>query len=122
MSRIHLFPRDLWERCSPRASKTVLGLRLLRSLQSSDSFGGPWTASFPGSLGKRWNLGPLHYLSQFLRNVERPALWPLLPLLVVEESVVVDEEDLQQLRHLDGHVERERDDDLESVQQSHFRS
>ena len=59
MSRIHLFPRDLWERCSPRASKTVLGLRLLRSLQSSDSFGGPWTASFPGSLGKRWNLGPI---------------------------------------------------------------
>ena len=41
-------------------SKTVLGLRLLRSLQSSDSFGGPWIASFPGSLGKRWNLGPTY--------------------------------------------------------------
>ena len=53
------------------------------------------------------------YLSQFLRNVERPALRPLLRLLVVEAEVVVDEEDLQQLRHFDGHVERERDDDLE---------
>ena len=27
MLRFHLFPRDLWERCSPRASKTVLGTR-----------------------------------------------------------------------------------------------
>ena len=26
--------------------------------RSSDSFGGPWTASYPGSLGKRWSLGP----------------------------------------------------------------
>ena len=27
MWRFHLFPRDLWEICSPRAYKTVLGLR-----------------------------------------------------------------------------------------------
>ena len=62
---------------------------------------------------KKMGKPALHYLSEFLRNVERPALWPLLPLLVVEAEVVVDEEDLQQLRHLDGDVERERDDDLE---------
>ena len=74
-----------------------------------------------------------NYLPQFLRNVERPALRPLLALLVVEAEVVVDEVDLQickiedriahpiidrcpclqQLRHLDGDVEGERDDDLE---------
>ena len=36
-----------------------------------------------------------HYLSQFLRNVERPAFRPLLALLVVEAEVVVDEVDLQ---------------------------
>ena len=29
------------------------------SLQSSDSFVGPWTAYFSGSLGKRWTLGPI---------------------------------------------------------------
>ena len=74
-----------------------------------------------------------NYLSQFLRNVERSALRPLLALLVVEAEVVVDEVDLQaqttrqtdigtticrcpclqQFRHLDGDVEGERDDDLE---------
>ena len=26
------------------------------ALRSLDSFGGPWTASYPGSLGKRWSL------------------------------------------------------------------
>ena len=36
-----------------------------------------------------------NHLSQFLRNVERPALRPLLALLVVEAEVVVDEVDLQ---------------------------
>ena len=36
-----------------------------------------------------------NYLSQFLRNVERSALRPLLALLVVEAEVVVDEVDLQ---------------------------
>ena len=31
MIRLHLFPRDLWKRCSPRTSKTVLGtLRFAR--------------------------------------------------------------------------------------------
>ena len=64
MLKFHLFPRDSGKRCRPRAyPKLPLGLEL-RSTALGQFWICPRPASFPESLGKRWNFGPKTQISK----------------------------------------------------------